>query len=85
MFTADPAQRRATNTVLTILPKTGRTNYRRCAERRSVLIEPLIDHTNIGRRLVEFDSDGGNNKVTVAACLSSSAIAFATTPLFLSV
>ena len=71
--------------MLTILPKTGRTNYRRCAERRSVLIEPLINHTNIGRQLVEFDNDGGNIKVTVAACLSSCALALASAPLFLGV
>ena len=71
--------------MLTILPKTGRTNYRRCAERWSLLIEPLINHANVGRQLVEFDSEGGNNKVTVAACLSSCALALAPSPLFLGV
>ena len=51
-----------------------------------MLVEPLINHAGVGRQLVEFDSDGGNNEVTVAACLSSSALAFATTtPLFLGV
>ena len=71
--------------MITILPKTGRTNLRCCAERRSVLVEPLINHACIGRQLVEFDSDGGNNKVTVVACLSSGTLAFPTTPLFLGV
>ena len=50
-----------------------------------MLVEPLINHTNIGRQLVEFDNDGGNNKVTAAACLSSCALAFASAPLFLGV
>ena len=84
--TANPAEHRAFNTVLRILPKTGRTNYRRCAERRSVLIESLINHTNlVGLQLVEFDSDGGNNKLIVAACLSRRALALGPSPLILGV
>ena len=71
--------------MLTVLQKTGRTNYRCCAECRSVLVEPLINHASVGRQLVEFDSDGGNNKVAVVACLSSGALAFATTPFILGV
>ena len=50
-----------------------------------MLIEPLINHANVGRQLVEFDCDGGDNKVTVAACLSSCALALAPSPLFLGV
>ena len=48
-----------------------------------MLVEPLINHACIGRQLVEFDSDGGNNEVTVAACLSSCVLALASAPLFL--